>query len=273
MSDGFPSPEELPGPQDPIAIEGSGGGVAMPGGGKTAEEEAGYSEASANANELAIGAGVLAVLTFETGGGALVFGLMASAFAAVGQYFANLASDPPKPHEQIVTVEPRVSRPPGMNHPVLSPSGIAVQRAVFTLVTARGLLDALERLGSAQQAGDLNWAVTHYGVASQCYPALVVDLATLSAATHGAGKAISGTAFDVSVNAGAGGLRNWIESPGREAKLLDAMRQSGFSTAESNDALKWWKADHKYSGPATTGSALLMSGATTLYASAQKLAL
>ncbi len=272
-SNGFPSPEDFPGLLDPVAIEGSGGGPAMPTGGKTEEEKAGYEEASANANEFAIGAGAIAVVTFETGGGPLVFGLMAAGFAAAGQYFSNLAHDPPQPHEQIVTFEPRVSRPPGMNDPVLAPSGIAIQRAVFMLVTARGLLDALERLAGAQQAGARNWAVTHYGVASQCYQALVVDLAKLSAAAYAAGKAISGSAFDVPLRTGAGGMREWIESPGMEATILKAMRQAGFSTAEFNDALRWWTADPKYSGPATTGSALLVSQANKLYTSAQKLAL
>ena len=272
-SNGFPAPEDFPGLLDPIPIEGSGGGPAMPTGGKTAEEKAGYEEASANANELAIAAGAIAVLTAETGGGALVFGLMAAAFAAAGQYFANLAHDPPQPHEQIVTFEPRVCRPPGMDDPVLAPSGIAIQRAVFTQVTARGLLDALERLGGAQRAGDRNWAVAHYGVASQCYQALVVDLAKLSAAAYAAGKAIAGSAFDVPLATGAGGMRDWIASPGMEARILKAMRQAGFSTAEFNDALKWWTTDPKYSGPATTGSALLVSEANRLYTSAQKLAL
>ena len=274
MSNGFPSPEDFPDLQDAPPIEGSGGGPAMPtSGGKTEEEKAGYEEAAANANEMAIVTGAIAVLTFETGGGAVVFGLMSAAFAAAGQYFSNLANEPPQPHEQIVTFESRVSRPPGMDDPVLSPSGIAIQRGVFTLVTARGLLDALERLTSAQQAGDRNWAVTHYGVASQCYQALVVDLAKLSAAAYAAGKAISGSAFDVSLSAGAGGMRAWIESPGMEAKILKAMREAGFSTAEFNDAVRWWKTDPKYSGPATTASALLISEANKLYASAQKLAL
>ncbi len=270
---GFPAPEELPGLLDAVPIEGAGGGPAVPGGGKTAEEKEGYEEASTNANELAIGAGVIAILTVETGGGPVVFGLLASAFAAAGQLFSNLADDPPQPHEQIVTFEPRLCRPPGMDDPLLSPSGIAIQRAVFTMATARGLLDALERLGGAQQAGDHNWAVTHYGVASQCYQALVVDLATMSAAVYAAGKAISGSAFDVSLSAGAGGIRELIELPGMEAKISKAMRQAAFSTAELNDALRWWKADHKYSGPATTASALLISGGKKLYASAQKLAL
>ena len=267
-----PDPEDFPDLQDPIPIEGSGGGPATPTGGsgsKTEEDRALNEEAAANANEMAIGTGAIAVLTFETGGGALVFGLMSGLFAAIGHYFSNL--DPPQPYEQIVTFESRVSRPPGMDDPVLSPSGIAIQRGVFTLVTARGLLDALERLTSAQQAGDRDWAVTHYGVASQCYQALVVDLAKLSAAAYAAGKAISGSAFDVSL-AGAGGMRAWIESPGMEDKILKAMREAGFSTAEFNDAVRWWKTDPKYSGPATTGSALLISEAKKLYASAQKLA-
>ena len=272
---GFPGVEVLPGPQDPVPKDSSDGGPGMPtGGGKpTAEEKAGYEESAANANELALAAGGIAVVTFETGGGPLLFGAMATAFTAASMYFTSLATkDPPQPHEQILTFEPRVSRPPGMNDPILSPSGIAIQRAVFTMATARGLLDALERLTSAQQAGDRNWAVTHYGVASQCYQALVVDLAYLSAAVYAAGKAISGSAFDVPLSTGAGGLRRWIESPGMEAKVVEAMRQSGFLTDEINDALGWWKKDPKYSGRATTASKALISGANKLYTSAQKLA-
>lgn len=274
---GFPGSGSIPDLEQPPAyIEGPGGGPATPfgGGGLSHEEKDAYDEASDNANYYAAGtAGVAAVATFTTAGGGLVFGVMSAGFWLTSQYFSDMAEDPPQSHEQIVTFQPRLCRPPAMNDPILSHSGIAIQRAVFAMVTARGLLDALERLASAQQAGDLNWTVTHYGVASQCYQTLVVDVATLASAIYAAGQALSGSEFDLPLKPAAGGVREWIESPGMEAKILKAMREAGFLNAEFKAVVEWWKTDPKYSGPETTCSKLLLSWANKLYTSAQTLAL
>lgn len=274
---GFPGPEgglpDLEKPPD--FIEGPGGGASFPTGGLSADEKAAYQEASVNANEYAVAAGAVATVSgaVSGGAGALTFGLMSGFFAAAGLYFGALGDDPPKPHERIVTFEPRLSRPPGMNDPVLSRGGIAIQRAVFTLATARGLLDALERLSSAQQAGDLDWAVTHYGVAKECFQTLVVDTATLASATYAAGQALSGTEFDLPLEPGSGGMREWIESPGMEAKIWKQMHAAGFLNNEITTTIEWWKTDPKYAGPATTSSSLLVEAGNNLYTSAQKMAL
>ncbi len=276
---GFPGPEGgLPDLEQPPAyIEGPGGGPAMPGGGGglSRDEKEAYDEASDNANYYAAGTAGVAVVagTLSGGGGALVFGLMSAGFWFASQVFSDLAEDPPQSHEQIVTFHPRLCRPPGMNDPILSRSGIAVQRAVFTMVTARGLLDALERSASAQQAGDLNWAVTHYGVASQCYQTLVVDVATLASAMYAAGQALSGSEFDLSLEPASGGVREWIESPGMEAKIWKQMHSAGFLNDEIKAVIEWWKTDPKYSGSQTTSSSLFLESANKLYTSAQRLAL
>jgi hypothetical protein len=274
---GLPGPEGgLPDLLQPPAFkEGVSGGPAMPTGGLSASQKAGYAESSENANYYAVGAGAVATVSgaISGGGGALTFGLMSAAFALAGLYFASLAQDPPKPHERIVTFKPRLCSPPGMNDPVLSRGGIAIQRAVFTLVSAHGLLDALERWSSAEQAGDLNWAVTHHGVASQCHQTLVVDTATLASATYAAGQALSGTELDLPLEPASGGMREWIESPGMEAKIWKQMHAGGFLTNEITTTIEWWKTDPKYSGPATTFSRLLLEAGNNLYTSAQKLAL
>jgi len=259
----------------PDFIEGPGGGAAFPTGGLSAEEKAAYGEAAANANEYAVGAGVVATVSgaVSGGAGALTFGLMSAFFAGAGLYFGALADDPPEPHERIVTFEPRLCRPPGMNNPVLSRGGIAIQRGVFTLATARGLLDALERLSSAQQAGDLDWAVTHNGVVIQCSQTVVVDIATLGSATYAAGQALSGTEFDLPLEPGSGGVREWIKSPGTEAKMWKQLTEAGFLRSEITAAIEWWKTDPKYAGPPTTASSLLVEAGNDLYTSAQKLAL
>jgi hypothetical protein len=160
-----------------------------------------------------------------------------------------------------------------MNDPVLSHLGIASQRGVFALVTARGLLDALERLAGAQKAGNISWAITHYGVASQSYQTLVVDVATLASAMYAAAQALSGSKFDLPLKPAAGGVRKWIESPGAQAKLWKQLHQAGLLTTEIKDVIQWWTTDPKYSGSETTCSGLLLSSANKLYTAAQRLAL
>ncbi len=246
----------------------------MPAGGLSPEEKEAYDEASDNANYYAAGtAGVAVVSTPFSGGGGLVFGIISAGFWFLSQVFSDLAEDPPQSYEQIITFQPRVCRPPAMTDPILSRVGIATQQAVFTLVTARGLLDALERFAGAQQAGDLNWAVTHYGVASQCYQTLVVDVATLAAALYAAGQAISGSKFDVSLNPSAGGVQEWTESPGMQAKMWKQMHAAGFLNAEIKAVIEWWKTNPKYSGPQTTASQLFLSAGDSLYTFAQRLSL
>jgi hypothetical protein len=261
--------------QPPGVIEGMGGGPAMPGGGGlSAHDKAAYDDAADNANYYAAGAAGVAVVSgaFSSGGGALVFGLMSAGFWFISQVFSDLAEDPPQPHEHIVTFQRRVCRPPAMNDPVLAPVGIAIQRAVFGMVTGRGLLQAVERLSSAQQAGDVDWALTHYGVGATSYQALNVDIATLAAALHAAGNTMSKSPADGRLKPAATGVRQWIESAGTEAKMTTALRDAGYLDAEIKSVIAWWKTDPKHAGAEQTCSELLLGGATKLYASAQKLA-
>ncbi|NRF71411.1 hypothetical protein HLB44_30940 [Aquincola sp. S2] len=273
---GLPGPEGNPDLEQPPAFkEGIGGGPAMPAGGLSVEQKEGYDEASDGANYLAAGSAAIAVLAgaASSGGGALVFGLISAGSWWLSQQLSDIAEDPPRPHEHLVTFRGRLCRLPATDEPALLASGIVVQRAAFALVTARGLLDSLERLASARLAGDLDWAVTHYGVASQCHQALVVDVATFASALYAAGRAIAGSPYDLPVKAAGGGVRAWIESPGMEARVLKAMHTAGYSHAEFDKVVAWWKTDPRYSGPETTCGRLFMASANALYTSAQRLAL
>jgi hypothetical protein len=258
----------------PDVIEGAGGGAAMPGGGGlSADDKSAYGEAADNANYYAAGTAGVAVVSgaVSSGGGLLVFGLMSAGFWFLSQVFSDLAEDPPQPHEHIVTFQRRVCRPPAMNDPVLSPVGIAIQRAVFSMVTGRGLLQAVERLSSAQQAGDVDWAVTHYGVGAASYQALNVDVATLAAALHAAGNTMSASPLDGPLKPAASGVRQWIESPGMESKMTKALRDAGYVDAEIKSVIAWWKTDPRHAGAEQKCSELLLGSATKLYASAQRL--
>lgn len=259
---------------DPKYIEGPAGGPAMPTGGLSEEEKEAYDEASDFWVYYATGTAAVAVVAgaVTEGAGGVIFGLISAGASYLAQYFSDLAEDPPQPHEQVVTFEPRVSRPPGMDDPVLAPSGIVVQRSVFAGVSAGGLLDAIERQAGAQQAGDLNWAVTHHGVVSQCRRTLVIDVATLAAAMYAAGQAISGTKYDVKLKSGAGGVRAWIQTPGMEATMLEAMNASGFTTDEASRVIAWWKTDPKYYGREITCSRLFIASARRIHAAITRLA-
>lgn len=212
---GLPGPGEIPNPEmPPRYIEGPGGGPAMPpmGAGSSREEKANYDEAAEdvdNAAEgmLAVAAAAWLATNFPAsvvlGAGALILTGSAIVLDALGD-------DPPQPFKKIVTFRRRVCQPPGMSDPVHAKLGLVTQRAVFSMVTAQGLLDALERTAGAQKAGDLDWALTHYGVAIQAHQALVRDLAELAAAMNAAATAVSGKDIDLALSPGAGGARKWI---------------------------------------------------------------
>lgn len=240
--------------QPPGFIEGVAGGPAMPGGGglSSADKEA-YDEASDNANYYAAGTAGVAVVAgaFSSGGGTVLFGLMSAGFWFISQVFSDLAEDPPQPHEHIVTFQRRVSRLPETDDPVFARVGIAIQRAVFGTVTGRGLLQAVERLSSAQQAGDVDWALTHYGVGAQSYQALNVDIASLAAALFAAGKGMSASPLDTRLKPAATGVRTWIESPGMEARMTTALREAGFLDAEIKAVIAWWKTDRRIPAPSS----------------------
>ena len=274
---GFPGPAGGPPDleQPPGVIEGPGGGPAFPTGGLSAGQKNSADSTADALNYLAAGSAGLAAGGVLLGASApfgAVVGILSAISWGFAQLFSDIAEDPPQPYTNIVTFQPRLCSPPGITDPILSHLGIASQRGVFALVTAGGLLDALERSAGAQQAGDLNWAITHYGVASQCYQTLVVDVATLAAALNAAAQALSGSEFDLPLKPAAGGVRKWINSPGTRASISAQMHEAGLLDSEIESAIAWWTTDPKYSGPGTTVSGLLLSSAIKLYTCAQRLA-
>jgi hypothetical protein len=113
---------------------------------------------------------------------AMVLTVGAAILIGTAIVLATLRNDPPQSYKKLVTFRRRVCRPPSMTDPVFVKLGIVSQRAVFSMVTARGLLDALERTAAAQKARDLDWTITHYGVAVQSHRALVRGVAEVAAA-------------------------------------------------------------------------------------------
>lgn len=276
---GFPGPDGgVPDfEQPPVAKDGPGGGPASPWGvGGFSSHQKETADATSDAlNAFAAGSAGIAAGAVGLGASA-PFGGVVGVLSAIGwvasQLFNEISDDPPQPYQGIVTFEPRLSRPPGMTDPILSRLGIASQRGVFASVTARCLIDATERLAGAQQARDQNWAVTHYGVALQCYQTLVVDVATLASNLYAAAQVLVGSEFDLPLKPATGGVGQWIESRGTEANISKEMDKAGLLAAEIEGVIQWWRTDPKYSGLETTFSGLLLSSANKLYSSAQKLA-
>jgi hypothetical protein len=231
MPNGDPgNPEELPDLEEPpVFIEGPDGGPAFPVDALSEQDKQTLHDASL----VMAGAGTAAVI------GTMVAAAFGGVFAAAGFVLAGfflygsgaislvLASDPPQPFRQIVTFKRRRCRPPGMSDPVLSRVGIVAQQAAFTIVTAKGYLDALERLAGAQQAQDLDWAVTHAGVARECRWTIAVDFATTAAAMNAAAGSLTGPPYDVALTPGSGGVLAWFESPGVENELVRHLKDSG----------------------------------------------
>jgi hypothetical protein len=272
---GLPELEQPPG-----YIEGPGGGPAFPvgaGGGQyTADEKALFGDLSTAA------AGVAAGATIVAGGFAMMgpaFAIAAGAWTAAAGVWAldavllgEMAQDPPQPnYRRVVAFPPRTSAPPGGGDPVLGPLAVAAQRSALLLVTARGSLDAVERLQGAAAAGDRDWALTHKGVAVQARWALAVDLATLAAALQAAGRAVAGTPHDVALAPGARAGTAWLETPPVRAGAPGWLRQAGLTPAEVDRALAYLRSDPPYQGSATTTSAHLTATGAQVYDRATQL--
>jgi hypothetical protein len=184
---------------------------------------------------------------------------------------ASIAGEPPRPFEQIVTFQPRTSRPPETSDPALTRLGIAAQYGVSTLVTGQGYLDALERLSGAQAAGDLNWSITHWGVVQQCRQTLAVDLATTAAALFAAAQSLKTSTFDLSLTGNVGDVRDWIESPGVERTMARHLDEAGLLPMEIQAIFRWWKTNPVYEGSAATISAELEQASRKVYGNAERL--
>jgi hypothetical protein len=196
----------------------------------------------------------------------------AGIWAVDAQAFSDLAEDPPQPdYRRIATFRPRVSAPPGRGDPALDPLAVAAQRGVLLLVSARGSLDAVERLQGAAAAGDRDWALVHKGVAVQARWALAVELATLAAALQGAGRALAGTSHDAPLTPGARGGTAWSEEARLREELPAALRRAGLTPEEADRALAHLRSDPPYRGPASSAAAQLTAGGARLYRLATRL--
>ena len=275
----MPNGIELPDlEQPPAVIEGAGGGPAVPTGGGGSGKSTEDQEVIKDASNTMSGAGGAIVLAsgaaVATGIGAAAapgMGVLGGFVLLLGQLVGFLADDPPQPFEKIVTFKRRVSPVPASSDPALMALGVASQRSVFTLVTARGYLDALERSAAAQDARDLNWAITHRGVALQCRPAFAVDMATLAAALFAAARSLKASQYDQALTPGGTAVKDWIETPGVERRLTADLKTAGLTPAETQTAIDLVKANPVYTGAAATLSDELTDSSQRLYAFAERL--
>ena len=264
--------------QPPAVIEGPGGGPAFPvGGGMSAQDKEWWDEVSDTCWYVSEGATVAAggsvLMGPEAWPAAGVWGVAAGVWGIAAQLASDISEDPPQPaYQRVVEFRQRVCVPPGLSHPVLGSLGIAAQRGLFLAVTARGYLDAIERLQGAQAAQDLDWAIVHKGTAVQARWASAVDLATWAAALLAVGKALAGTRYDFSLPPGARAGTAWLADPRIQAELPDLLRRGGLTAAEVEATLAHFRGDPVYRGPASTVSAQLTAAATRLYGVATRLA-
>jgi hypothetical protein len=272
------NPGGLPGiDEEPPAIkEGNCGGPIQPvaGGSWSKEDKELFDWASDSTNLLAAAAatGAAGSTLFVQPEAAVPLGVISGVSWFASGILAELVEDPPQPHKRIVAFRRRRSIPPGMSDPIFSKLGIASQYGLATAVTARGSLDAIERLAGALDANDYNWAVTHNGVAIQTATQLPVDLATYAAALNAAGPALAGSAYDHQLDTGAGGVKAWIDSPGTRRAMTAHLRHAGLLPAEIDAVIAWWQSDPTYTGPPMRIGERLTSTAVELYDYAVRLA-
>jgi len=202
---------------------------------------------------------------------AVPIGVLGAAVGLMGEILDHLAGDPPQPFEQVVTFGPRISRFAKTADPALERLGVVGQYSISAVVTGQGYLDALERLAGAQQAEDLSWAVTHWGVVQQCRDAFAVDLANVAAALFAAAQALKKSTLDLPLDSGGDNLRDWLESPGVERTMARDLTEMGLLPSEVQSTFKLLKSNPVYEGSAPTLSAELEQSSRKIHSCAQKL--
>jgi hypothetical protein len=277
MSNGNGNGIKLPDLEKPPAvIEGPGGGPAFPtGGGLSKDEKDAFAEVSDICQSASNFSAVVSIIFFLAGPEAWLLAdgsaIASGVFWIDAQLFSALAADPPRPYRRIVTIEPRRCPVPKTRDPIVRSLGIATQQQVFTIVTAQCYLDALERLGGAQKARDLSWAVTHYGVVVQCRRTILVNVATSAAALYAVAQSLQGSRYDLTLKKGSGGVRNWINSAGVQRAMAQRLKHAGLTAGEVQAVIKWWKTDPTYQGPTSKLSAQLAQTARKLYRAALRM--
>jgi hypothetical protein len=265
--------------QPPAIIEGVGGGPAFPVAAPKmgSEEKEAHDELSDMFTLGAIGFAGMATMSTAIGpeglGFSVLFGCAAAASGLIGWIEGQLAEDPPQPnYARPVVFKQRMSNPASTNDPALEPLRVAIQQGVFGTVTGNGYLDAIERLQGAQQAKDLTWSTRHLGVANLARRQLIVDLANNGAAMYAAANALKGSRYDARLKPGPICAKTWIGTRGVQAALTTELQASGFSTAEINKSIAFFRSNPTYSGPPTLASTHLKETAEKIHAVADKFA-
>jgi hypothetical protein len=268
---GLPNPGELPGDEPPPYIEGPTGGPAMPYGGGTWTKEgaASYQQTMGTMTGLlGAAAGVAIIGGWLLGGVALA--LLALVTGLEADSMSDIANDPPKPYEQPVIFQRRVSNPPGRQDPIAGKLGLASQYGVTAMVTMQGLLDALERGEGARRDGNIDWAVAHAGVARIATKTMDTNVAYQAWAMTSAAAALKGTAHDVMIAAGdIGPLQKALADP----KIVQQWRQAGLDAGLMDAEIDRAMGRLRAIMPLTQGgrlSELLDRTARTIYATAYK---
>ena len=209
------------------------------------------------------GGGVFTLIGLALGAIALVAGLEVDRMD-------DLIRDPPQPFDHIVNFQRRTSRPPGRNDPVARGLGLIVQYGVTTMVTARGLLDAVERGEGARLAGDADWAITHAGVERLAGAAMNTQFAYQAWAIAAASVSLRGTPHDVTLPAGdVARLLKWLSDAAAMEQLRKAALDSGLTPLEIDHGLARLRSLGPLAQPVLLSEALATHG-RTLYAIAMK---
>ena len=273
---------ELPNPlEDPAFIEGPNGGPATPFNGHAHQGHDGVKDDTGNISGALETAGSIATTVgklLNTVGAANLGGSLVTA-GAVLQVASNLmeliTGDPPKPYEEMVQFDQRVSQPMGMDDPVGAKVGLITQQSVFTAVTAEGLLKALERRGGALEAGDHVWAMAHTGVLVAARERMAIDLARVAAAIRATAQALQGAQRDVEVSAAEQhAVLAWLATPAMVSDISQRCIAAGLNEAEIEIGLSRIQDPSHFKGlpdASKPASQLMQSNAEALYAQAQQM--
>lgn len=269
----LPNPDRL-GDEPPPYIEGPTGGPAMPTGGGGQWSKEGAAEYQAEMQSLTALTAIAGSLLVFGGGVFTLMGLVLGATALVAglevERMDDLVRDPPQPFDRIVTFHRRISTPPGKDDPIARGLGLIVQYGVSTMVTARGLLDAVERREGARLAGDADWAITHAGVERLAGAAMNRQFAYQAWAIVAAAVPLRGTASDVRLPAGdIAPLRKWLSDTAAMDRLRQAALDSGLTAGEIERGLARLCRLEPLARPVLLSEALTRHG-RTLYAMALK---
>lgn len=274
QSGGFPP--DLPEPwEDPPFIEGPYGGPATPFNGHPSAGHDGVKDDTGDVGGaletlggIATTVGKILTLTGVGGGAGVTLTTVGNGLKVAGGVLDLITGDPPKPYEEVVRFEKRISNPPGAQHPAGRRIAVYTQSTVFTTVTARGLLAAMERTAGAIQAGDLDWAIAHHGTFMAAREQLARDLATVAVAGHSVAMAVAGSPLDIQIDASeAAGVKDWLAEPAVVSQLESAGKAAGLTEREIAQAIASYRTEGPRGLPESPArwSQLVLSETESLY--------